>query len=79
VRFLSSDEGIVCDGERDSGAAAMRMEVVARVGGLRHLNGAAVGTGERRDAEIRYLRRVLDAQRRAAAEVRTRPPPQPDG
>jgi hypothetical protein len=37
-----------------------RHEVVARVQRLTMLNGSLVGRAERRDAEIRYLRRALD-------------------
>jgi hypothetical protein len=37
-----------------------RHEVVARVRSLSLLNGSLVGHAERRDAEIRYLRRALD-------------------
>jgi len=37
-----------------------RHEVVARVQGLTMLNGSLIGRAERRDAEIRYLRRALD-------------------
>ena len=39
--------------------AATRHEIVARVGRLSCLNGSLVADQERRDAEIRYLRRVL--------------------
>jgi hypothetical protein len=37
-----------------------RHKVVARVQRLTMLNGSLVGRAERRDAEIRYLRRALD-------------------
>ena len=37
-----------------------RHEVVARVQRLSMLNGSLIGRAERRDAEIRYLRRALD-------------------
>ena len=37
-----------------------RHEVVARVQRLGMLNGSLIGRAERRDAEIRYLRRALD-------------------
>mmetsp|Transcript_22754 Transcript_22754/g.74074 ORF Transcript_22754/g.74074 Transcript_22754/m.74074 type:complete len:541 (-) Transcript_22754:239-1861(-) len=36
-----------------------RHEIVARVGRLTQLNGSVIGRAERRDAEIRYLRRAL--------------------
>lgn len=44
----------------EAAGAAARHEAVARVRGLALLNGALVGRAERRDAEIRYLRRALD-------------------
>ncbi len=37
------------------------LQVVGRLAQLRILNGAAVPTSERRDAELRYLRRVEGA------------------
>lgn len=39
--------------------AATRHEIVARVGRLSQLNGSLIADQERKDAEIRYLRRVL--------------------
>ena len=55
-----------------------RHEVVARVQGLTMLNGSLIGRAERRDAEIRYLRRALDEAGGAAgaadATVTTRHP-----
>ncbi len=44
-----------------------RHEVVARVQRLGMLNGSLVGHAERRDAEIRYLRRALDEASTATA------------
>ena len=40
-------------------SAATRHEIVARVGRLSQLNGSLIADQERKDAEIRYLRRVL--------------------
>ena len=52
-----------------------RHEVVARVSRLTMLNGSLVGRAERRDAEIRYLRRALDEAAGAAdAPAATRHP-----
>ena len=55
-----------------------RHEVVARVQRLTMLNGSLIGRAERRDAEIRYLRRALDeaggASCAADAVVTTRHP-----
>ena len=48
--------------------AHTRHEVVARVSCLRLLNGALVGKLERKEAEIRYLRRALDQRGELTAE-----------
>ena len=40
-------------------SAATRHEIVARSGLLSQLNGSLIADQERKDAEIRYLRRVL--------------------
>jgi len=50
-----------------------RHEVVARVRRLALLNGALVGRAERRDAEIRYLRRARDAAVAGGAPVEASP------
>mmetsp|Transcript_8459 Transcript_8459/g.11425 ORF Transcript_8459/g.11425 Transcript_8459/m.11425 type:complete len:194 (+) Transcript_8459:358-939(+) len=50
------------------GASRVRWEVVARLGGLEALNGSPVTRPERRDAEIRYLRRLLDESREQEGE-----------
>ena len=50
-----------------------RHEIVARVGCLTALNGSVIRRTERRDAEIRYLRRVLtEAETPSAAAVHPR-------
>ena len=64
-------------------SAATRHEIVARVGRLSQLNGSLIADQERKDAEIRYLRRVLGLVKTAegasgegagAAEGETRAP-----
>ena len=62
--------------------AHSRYEIVARVRTLRILNGSIIGTSERRDSELRYLRRVLTEQQtegdpadeRAAGRAAAAPP-----
>jgi len=51
------------------GAASIRMEVVARVASLVRLNGSTITPVERRDAELRYLRRVQHAQANSYQDV----------
>ena len=46
-----------------------RHEVVARVCRLAMLNGSLIGRAERRDAEIRYLRRALDEVRAGGGDA----------
>ncbi|EEH60216.1 uncharacterized protein MICPUCDRAFT_12662 [Micromonas pusilla CCMP1545] len=48
-------------------SAATRHEIVARVAKLSQLNGSLIADQERKDAEIRYLRRVLGLVKTAAA------------
>ena len=62
-------------------SAATRHEIVARVAKLSQLNGSLIADQERKDAEIRYLRRVLGLVKTAAgptdggaAEPETRAP-----
>lgn len=63
------------------GGAPTRFEVVARITRLALLNGASVGRSERREAEIRYLRRALDEGRaeEAGGETTVTPPARPGG
>ncbi|KAK3261541.1 hypothetical protein CYMTET_29556 [Cymbomonas tetramitiformis] len=51
------------------GVAMVRLEIVARVAQLKVLNSSAVGPNERRDAEIRYLRRILGEAQSAAPDA----------
>ena len=50
-------------------SAATRHEIVARVSRLSQLNGSLIADQERKDAEIRYLRRVLGLVKTADAEI----------
>jgi len=50
-------------------SAATRHEIVARVSRLSQLNGSLIADQERKDAEIRYLRRVLGLVKTADAET----------
>ena len=50
-------------------SAATRHEIVARVSRLSQLNGSLIADQERKDAEIRYLRRVLGLVKTADAQT----------
>jgi hypothetical protein len=50
-------------------SAATRHEIVARVSRLSQLNGSLIADQERKDAEIRYLRRVLGLVKTACDET----------
>ena len=53
-------------------SAATRHEIVARVARLSQLNGSLIADQERKDAEIRYLRRVLGLVKSAEGAERRR-------
>jgi len=48
--------------------ALARHEIIARVSRLTVLNGSTVGVAERKDSEIRYLRRALQSLKECAAD-----------
>jgi hypothetical protein len=54
-------------------SAATRHEIVARVGRLSQLNGSLIADQERKDAEIRYLRRVLSLVKNAGVDLAVAP------
>jgi hypothetical protein len=61
-------EDVRLSGNPFASASSSRHEIIARVDKLVALNGSTVSTAERKDSEIRYLRRVLQQLKEVSIE-----------